>query len=87
MYVRHTLIVVWATNALGDVVSISYCARLLHAEVLILAVYAKYVALPTKSMSIQAMDAKTLERELQRRFQSQSSTRQEFLNIISTYSQ
>ena len=33
------------------VVSISDCTCLLHAEVRILAVYAKYITPPTKSMS------------------------------------
>ena len=37
------------------VVSISDCACSLHAEVHILAVYAKYVAAPTKSMSVPAI--------------------------------
>ena len=41
--------------------------RTLHAEVCILAVYAKYVALPTKSMSWMA--AKMLEREQKLVFQ------------------
>ena len=36
-------------------VSISDCACSLHTEVRILAVYAKYVALPTKSMSAPAI--------------------------------
>ena len=36
-------------------VSISNCTCSLHAEVRILAVYAKYVALPTKSMSAPAI--------------------------------
>ena len=51
MYVRHTLIVAWVMNVLGGAVSISYRACSLHAEVHILAVFAKYVAPPTKSMS------------------------------------
>ena len=38
-------------------VSISDCACSLHAEVHILAVYAKYVAPPTKSMSAPARRA------------------------------
>ena len=57
------------------------CLRMLHAEVCILAVYAKYVAPPTKSMSWMA--AKTLEREQQLAFQ-EKRTRQAFLKIVST---
>ena len=67
-------------------ISISYCTCLLHPEVCILSIYAKYAAPPTKSMSAWAMAAKTLERELKRRFRCKSSTRQAFLKIVSTYS-
>ena len=43
MYVHHTLIIVWAMKD---------CTYLLHAEVRILA---KYVALPTKLMSLSTL--------------------------------
>ena len=54
-------------------VSISDCACSLHVEVRILAVYAKYVVPPTKSMSAP---------KLQRRFRCKRMARQAFLKII-----
>ena len=73
-------------NVLGGAVSISYFACSLHHEVCILAVYARYVAPPTNSMSsrARAMAAKTLEWEMQQSFRCKSSTRQAFLKIVST---
>ena len=58
---------------------------MLHAEVRILAVYAKYVAPPTKSVSKLA--TRKLELEQQPAFRWKIMTRQAFLKTVSTQSQ